>query len=423
MDSEPIADDAGEWKLMVKSHPASGNMRGSNQATVRNHNERLVLHLVRRRGVLTKAEATRETGLSPNAVSMIFNALEEEDLLLRGQPLRGRIGQPSVPYRLNPDARYYLGLKIGRRSFDLLVVDFCGAIRSRRTQYHAFPTPTATIAFVKAELPGLLRSARIGKSQISGTGVAMPSLLWQWTSDFDASQHEMDAWKGFDAVADLKACLPGQIVVENDGTAACRAEWVFSVQPDRKDSIYFFIGTFIGGGVILNGSVFRGCRGNAGGFGPLRVPDEPGGTRLIDHASLIVLERMLREWGAQGHARPEPEARDPEQVEDWTKLEPVLSMWIDRAARSLAHAIVSSAAVIDFEDVIIDGSMPASVRARLVHAVDNCLNSLDLQGIIRPLVQPGSLGSAARSLGAASLQISSRFMIEGPLNSSASSSR
>ena len=57
------------------------------------------------------------------------------------------------------------------------------------------------------------------------------------------------------------------------------------------------MGTFIGGGVVLNGSVFPGRRGNAGGFGPMRVPDMVGGDRLIDHASLIVLERGLASAG------------------------------------------------------------------------------------------------------------------------------
>jgi len=380
-------------------------MRGSNQITVRDNNERLVLHLIRQRGVLTKAEATRETGLSPNAVSVIFNALEDEKLLVRGAPLRGRIGQPSVPLSLNPEARYYIGLKIGRQSYEMLIVDFCGNIRASRAQSHAFPTPQGAKDYVKSALPGLLRSARINKSQISGTGVAMPSQLWHWTGDFDASQQEMDTWRGFDAQDQLSSVLPTPILVENDGTAACRAEWMFGKLSEKNDGIYFFVGTFIGGGIILNGSIFRGCRGNSGGFGPLRIPDEPGGTRLIDHASLVVLDRMLEEQDMHGLNTGSTEG-------DWSALEPVLSNWIKRASRSLAHAIVSSAAVIDFEHVVIDGSFPPQIRTRLVEAVDACLDQLDLQGIIRPSLWNGSFGSSARALGAASIHISAKFMID-----------
>jgi predicted NBD/HSP70 family sugar kinase len=388
-------------------------MKGSNQTTVRDSNERLVLHLIRRRGAVTKAEATRATGLSPNAVSMIFNALEEERLLLRCEPLRGRIGQPSVPLRLNPDARYFVGLKIGRRSFDLVVVDFSGAVRAHRTQAHAYPTPKASIEFVRSALPPLLKSARISKSKVSGTGVAIPSQLWHWTEDFEASQADLDAWRDLDAAAFLGRYLPQPILVENDGTAACRAEWALGAQSERRDFIYFFVGTFVGGGIVLDDRVFSGCRGNAGGFGPLRIPDEPGGTRLIDHASLVVLEHMLRDAGGP--------TLDVVTVDgDWAVLEPVLSQWIARAGRSLAHAVISSAAVIDFDHVVIDGSFPDEVRSRLVHAVDSYLQSLDLQGIFRPAIWPGGFGNKARALGAACTHISARYMVDRSLNSLAS---
>ena len=106
----------------------------------------------------------------------------------------------------------------------MLVVDFCGNIRARRLENHAFPTPQGTKDFVKSALPSLLRSARVSKSRISGTGVAMPSQLLQWADDFDASQTEMDAWREFDAQSQLASVLPTPILVEKDGTAACRAE-------------------------------------------------------------------------------------------------------------------------------------------------------------------------------------------------------
>lgn len=383
-------------------------LKGSNQTTVRAYNERLVLHLIRRQGALSKADATRATGLSANATSTIFRALEQDGLLSRGDPTRGRIGQPSVPLHLNPDGRFYIGLKIGRRSFDIVVIDFVGTVRARRSASHAYPTPDTTRAFIETQLPALLGAAGLHRDNISGSGIAMPTGLWEWLDDFDAAPDEMDAWQDFTAQRDLKDLLPGPIIVENDGTAACRAEWAFGQQIDRPDSIYFFIGTFIGGGIVLNGSVFRGCHGNSGGFGPVRVPDEPGGTRLIDHASLTALYKMCE---------TADQSLDVAMIEnaDWESLEPVLSHWIARASRSLAHAIVSAAAVVDFETVIIDGCFPEGVRTRLRDEVEVQLGSLDLQGIIRPPIIVGSFGGVARAVGAAAGHITSRYMVDNPL--------
>ncbi|MBD3678962.1 MAG: ROK family protein [Rhodobacteraceae bacterium] len=383
----------------------SSPMRGTNQTAVRGFNERLVLHLVRKYGPLTKAEATRATRLSPNAVSVIFRALEAENLLLRGDPIRGRIGQPSTPMRINPDARHYLGLKIGRRSYDLAVVDFAGKIVAQRTSEHPYPTPSGMTDFVKRELRPLLRSAKKRKEEIAGLSIAMPSELWHWTTDFGAPRAEMDAWRDFDIKAALGDLVPGPISVENDGTAACRAELVFGPPLGKQDVIYFFVGTFIGGGIILNGGMFTGRQGNSGGFGPLRIPDEPGGHRLVDHASIAVLERMVTDSGADASALYAG-------TSGWTEFEPLVTQWIARAGRSLAHAIISTLAVIDFEAVIIDGAFPDSIRSRLVAEVETQLDRLDLQGVTRPDIGPGHFGAAARALGAAAFRISNEFMID-----------
>lgn len=394
--------DVNSKEESLREHP----LKGSNLTTVRGVNERLILHLVRNHGKVTKAEATRITGLSPNAVSVIFRALEAEGLLLRGDPIRGRIGQPSAPIRLNPEARHYVGLKIGRRSFDMVIVNFVGDILARCSESHAYPTPDAMLRFVKAELPLLLKSAGKGLGDIAAVNVAMPFELWSWTPDFGAPQNKMDAWRSFELESELKQIVSLPITVENDGTAACRAELVFGPPNVAQDFVYFFVGTFIGGGVVLNGSVFPGRRGGSGGFGPLRVPDEPGGDRLVDHASLVVLERMIVDQGGESLPRSDAEQSD------WDAVEPLVQTWMSRAGRSLAHAIISTLAVIDFQAVVIDGAFPFAIRNRLVGEVERQLDRLDMQGVIRPDIRPGHFGSIARALGAATYQISTEYMID-----------
>ena len=380
-------------------------VKGSNQLHVRSFNERLMLHLIRQYGQLTKAEATRATRLSPNAISTIFSALEQDGLLLREAPIRGKIGQPSTPLRLNPDAHHYLGLKVGRRSHDLILIDFAGKILAQRSIPHQAPTPAKLVQVFRAELRPLLRAAQKRRADIDALGIAMPSELWSWTEEFGAQRAAMDAWRDFDVAAALYEILPVPISIENDATAACRAELVLGPYRAQQDIIYFFIGTFIGGGIILNGSVYPGRRGNSGGFGPLRVPNEPGGDRLVDHASLAVLEKLVAQQG-----------QDPGLVQDisgdWSALDPALSAWVARTARSLAHAIVSTLAVIDFESVVIDGAIPPACRARIVQDVNAELGKLDLQGVARPQIAAGHLGSAARALGGAAYRISTEAMID-----------
>ncbi len=114
-------------------------MRGTNQAGVRLYNERLVLSLIRQQGSLPKADIARLTGLSAQTVSVIMNGLDSDGLLLKGTPRRGKVGQPSVPFAINPEGALSLGVKIGRRSTDLVLVDFLGEVRQRVRSTHPFP--------------------------------------------------------------------------------------------------------------------------------------------------------------------------------------------------------------------------------------------------------------------------------------------
>jgi predicted ArsR family transcriptional regulator len=69
-------------------------LRGTNQSGLRDHNERLVLTLVRQHGPLAKAQIARITGLSAQTVSVIMRALEADGLLPAASPCAERWASP-----------------------------------------------------------------------------------------------------------------------------------------------------------------------------------------------------------------------------------------------------------------------------------------------------------------------------------------
>jgi predicted NBD/HSP70 family sugar kinase len=381
--------------------------RGSNQAAVRVHNERLVLSLVRKYGSMAKADIARATGLSAQTISVIMRALETDGLLLRGEPVRGKVGQPSVPMSLNPDGAYSIGLKIGRRSADLILMDFVGAQKGHLHLAYAYPTPAAIMEFVRSGAEALSSKLSMkARKQIAGIGIAAPFQLWNWADEVGAPQLEMDEWRGFDLQSEIADISPYPVFLQNDATSACGAELVFGAGPRNPDFIYFFIGSFIGGGVVLNSSLYSGRTGNAGAIGSMPVPDGTGGSRqLIEAASIFVLENMLRKDGID----PSPLWYAPE---DWIDFGKPLSDWIELTSKALAHAIVASASVLDFGAAIIDGGFPEWVRARVVEATRLAANKLDLQGIVLPDIIAGEVGSQARSVGGASLPLFSRYLLD-----------
>jgi predicted NBD/HSP70 family sugar kinase len=192
----------------------------------------------------------------------------------------------------------------------------------------------------------------------------------------------------------------------NDATAACAAELSFGIGSRYRDFVYFFIGSFIGGGIVLNSAIFSGRTGTAGAIGPLPVRDRNGETKqLLEIASIFVLENMLRERGI-----------DPEPLwysaDDWVDFGAPMETWIQDTAKALAQAIVAAASIIDFSAAVIDGGFPGWVRKRIVSATIREAAKLDLQGVVMPEIIEGVVGAQARAIGGASLPIFARYLTD-----------
>ena len=79
------------------------------------------------------------------------------------------------------------------------------------------------------------------------------------------------AWRDLDLKADLEQTLHLPVVVENDANAAAWGEFQFGAGHDVDDLLLVTVGTGIGGGLVLNGELYRGAFGVGGEIGHLRV--------------------------------------------------------------------------------------------------------------------------------------------------------
>mgnify|MGYP003666042920 CR=1 FL=1 len=382
-------------------------VRGTNQSGMRAHNERLVLTLIRQKGPMAKSEIARISGLSAQTVSVIMRALEADGLLQKGTPIRGKVGQPSVPMGLAAEGAFFLGLKVGRRSLDMILTDFLGQIISRVHLTHRIPTPDSVVRFANDAIGQLLEQlSPEHRDRVAGLGIAIPFRLWDWADALGVRSADMADWRDRDIAEDIGDKWSFPVYLKNDASAACGAELVFGNQDRPPDFLYFFIGFFVGGGLVLDNALYTGRTGNAGAVGSLPINTTTGDRRqLIDVASLATLERVLVEAGT---------APDTiwESSRTWSVPEAHCEKWIAEAAEGLASAITSSACLIDFECVVIDGWLPPPVRAELVAQVESCLTRNRVAGIDLPEVRGGTIGGEARALGAASLPLSNRFLVD-----------
>ena len=201
--------------------------RGSSQGGLRQYNERVVLQAIRLHGALPGAEIARLTQLTPQTVSMISKRLMDDGLLLRGEPQRGKVGQPSVPLSLNPDGAYAVGIKVGRRNLDTLLVDFTGAPRHRWSLDYRHAEPERIVAEIGQRLKDIRR--RLGADQrerVQGVGIAAPLAMGGWQQLLGFPRSIADQWQHFDLRDAVSRLTDWPVTLTKDTAAACVAEMV-----------------------------------------------------------------------------------------------------------------------------------------------------------------------------------------------------
>ena len=381
---------------------------GVNQSGVRDYNERLLLTLLQRNGPTAGSDLARVANLSPQTVSIILREMEAEGLLSRGTPIKGKVGKPSVPMSLAEGGVLSFGYKIGRRSAVLLLTDFRGAVRHQLQLTYKYPMPAPIFRFLRDGMESILaKCSPAERDRVCGIGIATPFELWKWNELVGAPAEEFESWKDVDFHAELAGFTDLPVSVVNDATAGCQAEHIYGRGKEFRDYAYFFVGAFIGGGVVLNHSVYQGHQGNAGALGSLRSFGPHGESQqLIDTASIHLLEARLSEFGI-----------DPQELwtqpQDWGHLTRFVEPWLGQTAQELAKASLSVCAVIDFEAIVIDGAFPEPVKQALVERTRRYLVNQDMRGLVTPQIEAGVVGGNARAIGAATSPLFERYFMNG----------
>ena len=380
-------------------------MRGGDSTGLRAYNERLMITAIRQAGALSKAEIARTTGLSGQAATVIVNSLLDEGLLVKREQVRGRVGKPFTPIALNPEGAYSLGVKIGRRSLEVFLVDFAGAVIASRSTTYPAPLPVRTMVLATRSAVELVDCLKPGlRARIVGLGVAMPWVLHEWSDVLGLDRDAIAAWREIDVAAELEAATGLPVSLYNDATAACAAEMIAGDRLARSSALYIYLGTFAGGGVVIDGRLHRGEQLNAGALGSMPMVRTGGDGRpnqLIHEASVISLEQALAAAGF--------DASEVFGSEGVPGADDIFDAWLQSAVAALARAVVSAMSVIDFEEVVIDGVLRPDWRRRVVDGVAGAYGRFNCAGLSPIEIATGSVGPPARVLGAALLPLIGRF--------------
>ncbi|MGA4962571.1 ROK family protein [Streptomyces pseudogriseolus] len=248
---------------------------GANLLALRSHNTTLVLDLLRTAGAegISRLELAERTGLTPQAVSKITARLREEGLVAEAGRRASTGGKPRTVLRLVPEAGHAVGVHLDRDELRAVLADLDGTVVARR---HApldlgagakavLARVAAVVEELAAAVPGAVAGAVVaGARPLLGVGVALPGPL----DHRRGVLHRVTGfpeWDGFplrDALAERLGSVP--VVVDKDTNAVALG---LAVGGEGGSFAYLHLGTGLGAGLVIGGSVHRGPRTGAGEFG------------------------------------------------------------------------------------------------------------------------------------------------------------
>ena len=106
----------------------------------------------------------------------------------------------------------------------------------------------------------LRRTAQRAGAQITGIGIGSTGPVDPMRGEFGDVDF-LPGWRGKSPVKDLATVFNVSAALENDGDAAALAEAGWGAGRNRKRLIYITVGTGIGGGIIIEGQLYRGVEG------------------------------------------------------------------------------------------------------------------------------------------------------------------
>lgn len=238
---------------------------------MREMNTSIIMDAIRLSAPLSRAELAGRTGLTRSTVSLIIDDLIERGFVQETTTSQdAKVGRPGMLLQFDPEGGCVVGVEIGVDFISVILTNFIGQVLWRRNQIST-EQETQIDRLQNAE-DFISEALNYGK-QLSlrplGIGVGVPGLVdpRQGKLIFAPNLHWVDVplrllWMHrFD--------LP--VFVENEANCACMGEYFYGTAHNVKDFLFLKTGVGLGGGIMIDGKIFRGASGYAGEIGHITI--------------------------------------------------------------------------------------------------------------------------------------------------------
>ena len=234
----------------------------------RGHNRSLLLQTLFHQGAMSRADLSRETGLTRVTISDLIAELIADGFVAEmGVREASGPGKPAILVDLDRAGHRIVGLDLsGSDTLIGAVLTLDGDIVARRE----VPVPAATdlVATVVELARELVADSH---APVLGIGVGTPGVVDDHGVIVTAPNF---GWAGFDLEGALRQALGLPVLVANDANAAVLAEYTFG--GSAEDVLLVKVGRGVGSGLLAAGQPMRGSRFAAGEIGHVTVGTDGG---------------------------------------------------------------------------------------------------------------------------------------------------
>lgn len=332
-------------------------MRAGRRELIRDINRTLVLNLVRERGVVSRADLSRVTGLSPSTITAITSSLLADGFLLdegSTTPTAGPalVGRPATNLRVNSRAGHVVGIKVTPDHLAATITDLAASPLASVNVERRRAGDERAVATGFAELvEWCLGEAGVRRDTLLGLGIGVPGMVDPRTGRVTASP--LADWSHLDLVDVLRAGIGLPVHIDNDVNTLTVAEQLFGAGRGLTDFVVVTVGVGIGMGIVVNGNIQRGAHGGAGELGHvLAAPDGHDcwcgrrGCLETVAAEPAIVRDVLERTGRLIR---------PTEIAEAASADPGIAAILERAGMHVGRAIASAAMVLDPSRVIVSG--------------------------------------------------------------------
>lgn len=251
---------------------AQANLHGSNINLVKQHNLQVILLCLLYEPVLSRVQLAERTNLSNTTITNLIAELISLGIVqeipatdTEIEELRP-VGRPRTSIRLEPNARYVIGIHIGVGIFRVGLTNLRAEIIASQTQYFTTGSPAPEVLTqIVAVVESVIAESGVERNRILGAGVGASGLV-DYITGVNLLAPNLN-WIDIPLREHLQDRLKLPVIVDNNVRNMAVGETYFGAGIG-VDSVAFVYGrTGVGAGLTFKGRVFRGSSKGAGEIG------------------------------------------------------------------------------------------------------------------------------------------------------------